>query len=87
MLTVGGKYQQSEETMKALGDWSPSIPLVRAINAVNLGNIDEAKSHVKKALEIEPSLTAEGWKTSTFVDGDVVDRQVSDLTKAGLPEK
>ncbi|MFA1624571.1 adenylate/guanylate cyclase domain-containing protein [Rhizobium mongolense] len=87
VLTVGGKYQESDEAMKPLGDWSASIPLVRSINAVNLGKIDEAKSQTKKALELDPSLTAEEWRTSTFVDDDVLDRQVSDLIKAGLPEK
>ncbi|MFA1677191.1 adenylate/guanylate cyclase domain-containing protein [Rhizobium mongolense] len=87
VLTVGGRYQESDEIMKALGDWSPVIPLVMSINAVNLGNIVEAKKQTRKALEIEPSLTAEEWRTSTFVDDDVLDRQVSDLIKAGLPEK
>lgn len=86
-LTAGGRYQESDEAMKALGDWFASIPLVRSINAVNLGNIYEAKSQTKKALELDPSLTAEKWRKITFVDDDVLDRQVSDLIKAGLPEK
>ncbi|MBP2238440.1 TolB-like protein/class 3 adenylate cyclase [Sinorhizobium kostiense] len=86
-LTIGGRYRESDEAMKALGDWFATIPLVRAINAVNLGEVDEAKRHVKKALALDPSWTAEKWRTATFVDADVLDRQVSNLIKAGLPEK
>ncbi len=87
VLTASGRYQESDESVKALGDWFAGIPLVRSINAVNLGKIEEAKSQTKKALELDPSWTAEKWRQLTFFDADVLDRQVSDLIKAGLPEK
>lgn len=86
VLTAGGRYQESDEAMKTLGDWFAGIPLVRSINAVNLGKIDEAKSQMKKALELDPSSTAEKWRQLTFFEDNVLDRQVSDLVTAGLPK-
>ncbi len=66
VLTASGRYQESDESMMALGDWFAGIPLVRSINAVNLGKIEEAKSQTKKALELDPSWTAEKWRQLTF---------------------
>ncbi|RUU08073.1 hypothetical protein EOD08_37340 [Mesorhizobium sp. M6A.T.Ca.TU.002.02.2.1] len=73
--------------MKATGDWFAVIPLIKAIDAFNLGNTDEAKSEIKKALVLDPSWTADKWRTATLVNDEVLDRQVSDLIAIGLPEK
>jgi hypothetical protein len=83
----GGRYKESAEVMKETGDWFALIPIIKAIDAVNLGDTSEAAMHVKKALELDPSWTAEKWKAVNFADDKVLDRQVSDLIKAGLPEK
>ena len=84
-LTSGERYQESAKVMEELGDWFANIPLFKAINAVNLGNLEEAKLNVKKALELDPSWTAKKFREVNFVNDEVLDRQVSDLIKAGLP--
>ncbi|MER8441214.1 hypothetical protein NKH36_32270 [Mesorhizobium sp. M1312] len=43
-LTSGERYQESAKVMEELGDWFANIPLFKAINAVNLGNLEEASS-------------------------------------------
>jgi adenylate cyclase len=85
-LMSAGRYQASAEVMKVTGDWFALIPLIKAINAVHLGHPDEATKHVKKALELDPSWTADKWRAVNFLDDKVLDRQVGDLIKAGLPE-
>ncbi|WP_373413860.1 adenylate/guanylate cyclase domain-containing protein [Ensifer aridi] len=86
-LTTAERYQESVEVMKELADSFATIPLTKAINAVHLGDLDEARKNVTAALELDPSWTAEKWRTVTFVDDKVLNRQANDLIKAGLPEK
>jgi TolB-like protein/tetratricopeptide (TPR) repeat protein len=86
VLSCGGRYEESTEVMQGLGDWFATIPLVRGINAVNLGKLDEAKAEITKALSLDPSWTAEKWRRAAFLDDRIVNQQVSDLRKAGLPE-
>ncbi|RWI20431.1 adenylate/guanylate cyclase domain-containing protein [Mesorhizobium sp.] len=86
-LTAGGKYQDSAAVMEEQDDWVVHIPVIKAINFVNMGMLEEAKANIKKALEFDPSWSAAKWREITFVDDEVLDRQVSDLIKAGLPER
>lgn len=67
-LNAGGKYEESTEAMKDLGDWFGNILLVRAMNAVNLGNLEEANSEIRKVLELEPGCTADDWRAATFLN-------------------
>ncbi|WP_352962006.1 adenylate/guanylate cyclase domain-containing protein [Mesorhizobium sp. M1312] len=86
-LTAGDKYQESASVMEEQDDWVVHIPVIKAINHVNMGMLDEAKANIQKALEVDPSWSAEKWREITFVSNDVLDRQVTDLIKAGLPAK
>jgi tetratricopeptide (TPR) repeat protein len=62
VLSVGGRYAESNKVMEGLGDWLATAALVRSINAVNLGKPNEAKAHIEKSLAIDPSWTAEKWR-------------------------
>ena len=74
--------------MKQAGDFFISAPLLRAINAVRLDLPEEAKAEIGKALEMQPGFTAEQWRKVAFAsDPAVIERQIADLVKAGLPEK
>jgi hypothetical protein len=67
------------------GDTSLNI----AIDLVRLGRIDEAKAQVKFMLEKNDlKFTQAKWReTYNYSDPSIVDGEVADLAKAGLPEK
>lgn len=48
-LSVGGRYEESTQVMEGFGDWLATTALVRSINAVNLGKLDEAKTQIEKS--------------------------------------
>ena len=82
------RHGESRETMKEIGEIFVNAPLLRAINAVRLGSPEEAKSEIAKAQKMIPGFTAARWREIAFAsDPAVLDRQVADLVKAGLPEK
>ena len=54
-LTSAERYKESAELMKDVPDFYEQVPLTRALNAVRLGDLDEAKKQVKKALELNPN--------------------------------
>ena len=86
--TAAGRYAESRETMKDSGDFMVNAPLLRAINAVRLGLIEEAKLEIAKAELIIPGFTSERWREIAYAsDPAVLDRQIADLVKAGLKEK
>jgi adenylate cyclase len=60
-----------------------------AINLVWLGQMDEAGAQVKLMLEKnDPKFTQAKWRQGYFYsDPSIVDGEVADLAKAGLPEK
>ena len=66
-----------------------AAPLEFAINLVRLGRIDEAKAQVKLMLEKnDPTFTQAKWRQASFYsDPSIIDGEVADLAKAGLPEK
>ena len=54
-----------------------------------MGRIDEARDHVRKALEYNPKLTIEAWRKRLFQykNPEHIERILDALRKAGLPEK
>jgi tetratricopeptide (TPR) repeat protein len=60
-----------------------------AIALVRLGRIDEARAEVKAYLEKNnPKFTGAKWRGGYFYrDSSIMDREVADLARAGLPEK
>ncbi|MCX7304880.1 MAG: adenylate/guanylate cyclase domain-containing protein [Hyphomicrobiales bacterium] len=88
VLTDLERYEESAVLMDGIADVQFSLPLLRAINYVNLGKLDAARGEIAKALAVFPGYKAERWRDMTFhVDRAVIDRQVADLIAAGLPEK
>jgi hypothetical protein len=70
-------------------DMSSDTPLNIAIDLVPLGRIDEAKAQVRLMLEKnDPRFTQEKWRQGSFYSyPSIVEAEVADLAKAGLPEK
>jgi adenylate cyclase len=88
VLTDMKRYADSEKLIEASADFFVGVPLLRAINLVNLGKRAEAKKEIAKVLSVQPWYTAARWRDMTFnVDAALIDRQVGDLMTAGLPEK
>jgi adenylate cyclase len=86
-LRVLGKPGDSLVAFKqAPPDWDTPIHI--AIALVRLGRIDEARAQVKLMLEKNnPKFTQAMWRQGYFYsDPSIVDAEVADLAKAGLPE-
>jgi adenylate cyclase len=84
---VQGEYEKAIAALKE-GPRFSAVPLLLAIAYVRLDRIDDAKAAVKKALELEPRFTQAKWREAYFYsDPSIVEREVADLGKAGLPEK
>ena len=65
-------------------DWA----LLLAVAYVRLDRMDDATAAVKKALELDPRFTQAKWRDGYFYnDPSILERQLADLGKAGLPEK
>ena len=87
-LRVLGKPEDSLVAFKQ-ADASGDASLNVAIDLVRLGRIDEAKTQVKLMLEKNnPKFTRAMWRQGYFYsDPSIVEAEVADLAKAGLPEK
>ena len=87
-LRVLGKYEDSLAAFKQ-APMNGDAPLNLAIDLVRLGRIDEAKAEVRSYLEkADPKFTGATWRGGYFYsDPSIMDREVADLAKAGLPEK
>jgi adenylate cyclase len=84
---VQGEYEKSVATLQQGPPWV-DVPLLLASDYVRLGRTDEARAAVKKALEIDPTFTQAKWREGYFYrDHAILERQLADLAKAGLPEK
>jgi class 3 adenylate cyclase/TolB-like protein len=82
------QYVESSRLIDGTADFFVGVPLLRAINFVNLGKPDDAHKEIGKVLAQQPWYTAARWRDMTFnIDPTVIDRQVGALVKAGLPEK
>jgi adenylate cyclase len=88
-LRLLGKYEDSLAAFKQSKTDSGDAPLNMAIDLVRLGRMDEAKAQVKLMLEKnDPKFTQAEWRQGYFYsDPSIVDGEVADLAKAGLPEK
>ena len=88
-LRLLGKYEDSLAAFKQSKTDSGDAPLNMAIDLVRLGRMDEAKAQVKVMLEKnDPKFTQAEWRQGYFYsDPSIVDGEVADLAKAGLPEK
>jgi adenylate cyclase len=88
-LRLLGKYEDSIAALKQSFYPYGDGPLEIAIDLVQLGRIDEAKEQVKIMLDKnDPKFTQAKWRQGYFYsDPSIVDAEVADLAKAGLPEK
>ena len=88
-LRVLGKYEDSMSAFKQSFYPGEDSPLNMAIVLVRLGRIDEAKAQVRLMLEKnDPKFTQAKWREGYFYsDPSIVEGEVTDLAKAGLPEK
>jgi len=85
---VAGKPQESLASSESGFLYGNLLQLVRAIVLIRLGRPDAARAEVKKALEMDPSFTQTKWREINFYsDPAILEREVADLAKAGLPEK
>ena len=88
VFTDEERYAESAKLIDSTADFFIGVPLLRAINFVNLGKPDDAYKEIGKVLAQQPWYTAARWRDMTFnIKPDVIDRQVAALIKAGLPEK
>ena len=87
-LRILGKPEDSLVAFKQADMSSVDTPLHVAIGLVRLGRMDEAKAHVKLMLEKnDPKFTQAKWRQAYFYsDSSIVEGEVADLAKAGLPE-
>ena len=82
--------EEYEEAIVALkeGPQFGGTMLMLAIAYARLDRPDDAKAAVQKALTLEPSLTQASWRGGSFYsDPSLVDKEIADLGRAGLPEK
>jgi adenylate cyclase len=89
-LRLLGKYEDSIATFRQSTTYPDGDPRLHvAIALVRLGRIDEAKAEVKAYLEkTDPKYTGAKWRYGFYYsDPSIMDREVADLAKAGLPEK
>ena len=65
------------------------MPLQRAIDLARLGRVDEAQAQIRSYLEkSDPKFTQAKWREGYFYsDPSIVEGEVADLSKGGLPEK
>ena len=86
-LRLLGKHEDSLAAFQQ-APTDGDTPLNLGIDLVRLGRIDEAKAQVKLMLDKnDPKFTQAKWRQGYFYsDPSIVDAEVADLAKAGLPE-
>lgn len=83
-----GRYEDSIGEYQQTGPMWAYNRLSLAINYVRLERLDEAKAAVKKALKANPRFTQAVWREGSFYsDPAILEGELADLAKAGLPEK
>ena len=83
-----GEYREALAVLNQQTDASDWVsPCLRAIARVRLGEIADARADIKTALAATPTgFQAASWKALNFAaDPRVLDEQVADLVKAGMP--
>jgi len=88
-LRLFGKYEDSITAFKQSFYPDLDTPIHIAINLVRLGRIDEARAQVKLQLEKnDPKFSQAKWRLGyIYSDPSIIDSEVADLAKAGLPDK
>ena len=86
---VAGRYEEAIDAFKkAARPWVADDYLNQAATYVRLDRMDDAKAAMQQALKLDPSFTQAKWREGYFYsDPSILERQVADLAKAGLPEK
>jgi adenylate cyclase len=80
----------NEKAIEALKQSAQQVDMVLliAISELRLGHIDEAHAEYKRALTLDPTFTQASWRQGYFYsDPSVVEGQIADLAKLGLPVK
>jgi TolB-like protein/class 3 adenylate cyclase len=87
-LAVAGRPEDSLEALKTAACIGGLDHFVRAIVLVRLGRDEEAETALAKGLEVNPTITRAKWREfNIYSDPSILDNEVADLAKAGLPEK
>jgi len=87
-LEVAGKPEESLAALNAGMLFAGFDHFYKAIDLVRLGRDGEAMAELEKGLEINPAITQTKWRETNFYgDSKILDNEVADLAKAGLPEK
>lgn len=82
-----GQYEESIWEYEQAGPLRPWFRLSLAINYVRLGRLDEAKAIVNEALKLPPKYSLRFWtQGSATSDPAILDSELEDLARAGLPE-
>ena len=65
-LTDIEQYADSAALISKASDFQITFPLLRAINDMHLGKVDDARGEIAKALTMQPWYTADGGATGRF---------------------
>jgi len=81
-----GRYEEALESLEQMTTPGPARRLLAATYA-HLGRFDAARSEVQEFMKLAPSFSIREWaKTEPYTDPNELERYVSGLRKAGLPE-
>ena len=87
-LAVQGKPEESLAMLRGANSNWVGTRLLRTVNLVRLHRMEEAVTELERALEIAPAFTQAKWRDMyVYSDPSIVEREIADLAKAGLPEK
>ncbi len=86
---VAGRYEEAIEAFtKVPRPWDADTYLSRAAAFVRLDRMEHAKAAVSQALKMDPLFTQAKFREGYFYsDSLILERQIADLAKAGLPVK
>jgi TolB-like protein/class 3 adenylate cyclase/Tfp pilus assembly protein PilF len=83
--SLKGENEKAIEALKQSVQFVDMVLLI-AISHLRLGHIDEARAEYKRALTLDPTFTQAKWRKGYFYsDPSVVEGQIADLAKLGLP--
>jgi TolB-like protein/tetratricopeptide (TPR) repeat protein len=85
---VKGDYEKAIEAASRLEPPGVENYILPAASYVRLGRMEAARAAVAKMLEIDPGFSQAKVRTGyIYSDPSILERQLADLGKAGLPEK
>jgi hypothetical protein len=89
-FTVSGKSAEAIAAFKdsASDAFGVATPGYLAINYVRLNRLEEARAAIKDLLKMDPTFNLRKWRESiTYRDPEILNRELADLAKAGLPNE